>query len=119
MFPEGLPGFALLVLRSCIAVTLAGSACPTGWQHAAFLGLVGLLVLGMFTPVVCGLASAVVVLAALGSPHVDGAGMVLVVLSTLSLACLGPGAFSADARLFGRRVLMSTSSSPLPEDEQR
>jgi len=37
----------------------------------------------------------------------------IVLLSTASYACLGPGAYSIDARLFGRRILVSTDSSEL------
>jgi hypothetical protein len=58
MLPVGLPGVALLVLRGCIVVALAGIAFPTGWQHFVFLALLSLLCLGLFTPLVCGVAAA-------------------------------------------------------------
>ena len=120
MFPAGVPGFALLILRNCIAAALAGIGFSTGWQHIAFMVLLGMLVIGMFTPVICGIASAVVLVNLLYSPHFDTRNIAVVVLSTLSLACLGPGAFSLDARLFGRRVLISTSSCSSPRrDEQQ
>jgi hypothetical protein len=118
MFPAGVPGLALLVLRNCIAAALASSALPDGWQHTAFLILLGMLVIGMFTPVVCALASAVVVLCCLHTPLRDSATIVVVVLSALSLACIGPGAFSVDGWLFGRRVVLSTSASTTTDDEQ-
>lgn len=118
MFPAGLPGFALLVLRNCIAVALAGSASLEGWPHTALLILLGMLIVGMFTPVVCGLASAFVVFGLVCSPHQDYSRVAIVVLSALSLACIGPGALSVDARIFGRRLLISTSSS-FPADEQQ
>ena len=108
MFPAGLPGFALLVLRNCIAAALEGCAFSSGGQHTAFLLLLGMLVIGMFTPVICGLASVGVLFEVAQSPHPDIAKIAVVVLSTLSLACIGPGAFSVDARIFGRRVLIST-----------
>src|ERR1700677_159082 len=56
MFPAGVPGFALFVLRCCIAAALAGTAFPSGWQHVAFLCLLCLLFLGLLTPIVCGVA---------------------------------------------------------------
>jgi hypothetical protein len=56
MFPEGIPGVALLVLRCCIAAALAGTAFPSGSQHVAFLCLLSLLFLGLLTPIVCGVA---------------------------------------------------------------
>jgi hypothetical protein len=111
MFPAGAPGIALLVLRNCIAVALAGSAFPLGWQHAAFLVLLSMLCFGFFTPVVCGLAVVAILSDLAHSPAVDAAKIVILALSTLSLALLGPGAFSIDARMFGRRVLISTASS--------
>ena len=37
----------------------------------------------------------------------------IVLLSTASYACIGPGAYSIDARLFGRRMLVSTDPSGL------
>jgi hypothetical protein len=118
MFPAGVPGVALLVLRNCVAVALAGSAFPTGWQHAAFLGFLGMLVIGMFTPVICGLASVLLLFDLVRAPHTDIAKILVVALSALSLACLGPGAFSVDARIFGRRILISTSSSSPTDNGQ-
>jgi hypothetical protein len=111
MFPVGLPGVALLVLRGCIVAALAGIAFPTGWQHFAFRGLLGMLCLGLLTPVVCGVAGAAVLF---DLPHLRTGSIVessIVVLATFAYAFLGPGAYSVDARLFGRRILVSTDSS--------
>jgi hypothetical protein len=111
MFPVGSAGVALLVLRGCIVAALAGIAFPTGWQHFAFLGLLGMLCLGLLTPVVCGVAGLTVLL---DLPHLPTGSIVqsrIVVLATLAYAFLGPGAYSVDARLFGRRILVSTDSS--------
>lgn len=114
MFPGGAPGVALFVLRNCIAVALAGSAFPTGWQHSTFLVLLGMLCVGLLTPAVCVLAALAVLFELARSRGIPNATVSVVVLSTLSLAVLGPGAFSVDARLFGRRMLVSTSSSDSP-----
>jgi hypothetical protein len=111
MFPIGSPGVALLVLRGCIVAALAGIAFPTGWQHVAFLGLLGMLCLGLLTPIVCGVAGAAVLL---DWPHLLTGSIgqsSIVVLATLAYAVLGPGAYSVDAKLFGRRILVSTDSS--------
>jgi hypothetical protein len=111
MFPAGAPGVALLILRNCIAVALAGCAFPVGWQHSMFLILLSMLCIGLLTPAICGV-SALAVLFELGySREIPNAQVALVVLSTVSLAFLGPGAFSVDARLFARRILVSTSST--------
>lgn len=116
MFPAGLPGVALLVLRNCIAFALAGSAFPSGWQHAAYLLLLSMLCFGLFTPVVCGIAIAAILF---NLAHSPAANIVVLALSTLSLALLGPGAFSIDGRMFGRRILISTASSNPADGEQK
>lgn len=110
MFPGGAPGAALLVLRGCIACALAGLVFPTGWKHLAFLALLGLLCLGLLTPVVCAL---VVLSVLLELTHLRGANAIqlgVVLVATSAYAFLGPGAYSIDARLFGRRVIVSTDS---------
>jgi hypothetical protein len=111
MFPVGSPGVALLVLRGCIVAALVGIAFPTGWQHFAFLGLLGMLCLGLLTPVVCGVAAAAVLLDWSHLRTGSSVQLSIVVLATLAYAFLGPGAYSVDARLFGRRILVSTDSS--------
>ena len=111
MFPAGLPGIALFVLRNCIAVSLAGCEFPAGWEHSVFLISLSMLCVGLLTPVVCGLAAFAVSVQFAHSGKVPTTNTILIVLSTLSLAVLGPGAFSVDARLFGRRILVSTSAS--------
>ena len=114
MFPVGLPGVALLVLRGCIAASLAAIAFPVGWQHWVFLGLLILLCIGLFTPIVCGVAAAAVFL---DLPHLQSGNLtqlIIVTAAAVAYAFLGPGAYSIDARLFGRRKLLSTDA-PWPE----
>jgi hypothetical protein len=112
MFPAGAPGVALFVLRNCIAVALAGCAFPAGWQHAVFVISLSMLCIGLLTPAVCVLAALAVLFELVRGRVIPNANVAVIVLSTLSLAVLGPGAYSIDARLFGRRVLLSTSSGP-------
>ena len=111
MFPAGAPGVALLVLRNCLAFQLAGCAFPHGWQHALFIILLSALGLGFLTPAICGLAALAVFVGIAHSGEMPNANVALVVCSTVSLAFLGPGAFSVDARIFARRVVVSTSSN--------
>jgi hypothetical protein len=111
MFPAGAPGAALLVIRCCIAAALAGIAFPTGWQHVAFMVLLGMLCLGLLTPLVCPAAT---LFALMDLPHLLTENMievVIVLLSASSFTFLGPGAFSIDARLFARRIVLSDHSS--------
>lgn len=118
MFPAGAPGVALFVLRNCIAFQLAGCAFPVGWQHAVFIVLLGMLGIGLLTPVICGLAAVAVLVDLAYSREILNVSVAVVVLSTLSLGSLGPGAFSVDARLFARRIVVSTSSTDvIGEDE--
>jgi hypothetical protein len=117
MFPTGSPGVALLVLRGCVAAALAGIAYPMGWQHVVFLGLLILLCIGLFTPVVCAAAIAAVLidLPRLGSANLAQVGIVL--LATAADGFLGPGAYSVDAKLFGRRMLVSTDATQPGSDD--
>jgi hypothetical protein len=110
MFPAGGPGIALLVLRVCTAALLLISTLPGGWELGGFLLLLSLLCLGLFTPAVCLIATIVV---GLHLPHVADLHTLksaLIMPITLAVAVLGPGAFSIDAKLFGRRLL-----SPPPD----
>jgi hypothetical protein len=63
------------------------------------------------TPIICGVAAVAVLIDLPAIRGGIGVSTVIVVLSTLAYAFLGPGAYSLDARLFGRRVLMSTDST--------
>lgn len=110
MFPAGAPGAALLVIRCCIAAALAGIAFPDGWRHVAFMVLLGMLCLGVFTPLVCPAAT---LAALLDLPHLLTENMIevtIVLLCAFSFTFLGPGAFSIDARLFARRIVLSDRS---------
>jgi hypothetical protein len=116
MFPAGAPGAALLVIRCCVAAALAGIAFPAGWRHVAFMLLLGMLCLGMLTPLVCLTATLV---ALMDLPHLLTENLIeviIVLLCASSLAFLGPGAFSIDARLFARRMVLSDRSSRSPMD---
>ena len=111
MFPQGGPGIALLLLR----VSVAGISVFRLWTHyrawAAHWVLVGLVVLalalcvGVWTPILSVLICLVAVFSI-----VQGHGDVLLDVSTIlnaaALGLLGPGAYSADAWLYGRRVVV-------------
>jgi hypothetical protein len=75
--------------------------------------LLSLLFLGLLTPIVCGVAVLSVLFDLSQVRNMNGIEIGIVLLSTASYACLGPGAYSIDARLFGRRILVSTDSSEL------
>jgi putative oxidoreductase len=114
-FAEGWPGTGLLLLRLLTGVTLIHFGLA-GLHEASQLPIVALqiigigagilLLIGLWTPVVGGLAALVQIsIASLryfshsGDPWIP---MVQAILSAV-LAMLGPGAWSIDARLFGRK----------------
>jgi uncharacterized membrane protein YphA (DoxX/SURF4 family) len=111
MFPTGTVGVALAVLRSVVAVTVlvnAATCWPTGFGLivGAIAVLVGLfLFLGFLTPY-CAAASCFMELAILVPGHsTNKLQLVISALTAAASAVLGPGAYSIDARLFGRRLI--------------
>lgn len=107
-FPAGFLGTGLLLLRLSLGIVLLYLA-SINFPKDAFTAVCGLFVVaGFWTPLAGGLTAldqAWLALPAesLGLPE-TGLHIFLAVLA-LSLAMLGPGALSVDARLFGRRRL--------------
>jgi uncharacterized membrane protein YphA (DoxX/SURF4 family) len=111
-FPCAWPGFALLLLRCIAATALIAYANAGVWlsleptlllMHGLTIITAMLLIVGLWTPV-AGAAQALLQLysnfpgiAAADSSHMLWAAV------GLCAAMLGPGAYSLDSRLFGRR----------------
>ena len=103
---------ALIVLRACVLGSLWMEALSReSFVFASWTGI-GLTLLCLFiasgtlTPVVC-LICIVIELWLLLLNHVaDPFHLVLSICLILVLALLGPGAFSVDAQLFGRRRIL-------------
>ncbi len=100
MFPGGWPGAGLLVLRLAAAIPLiiggglAVRDAPQLGLHAIYFATIGVgifLLAGLWTPVAGALQAIIEVW--IFFSRGDGA----------SLVMLGPGAWSVDARLFGRK----------------
>jgi hypothetical protein len=110
MFPRGLPGLALLLLRVSVALTVLISVYIREMELATWIlaaaWLLGLLlVVGFLTPFLAVIAVAALLLSL---PGLTGslAGFIGVsALNALALALLGPGAYSIDASRFGRRIV--------------
>jgi len=109
-FPGAWPGLGLLLLRLAQAVssTLDVGVYPWGLANGAALATVcaqlaasGLLALGLWTPVAGVILAVVESYRAVSDGSIDGRHAALAVFGA-SLAMLGPGKWSIDARLFGR-----------------
>lgn len=111
MFPNGLPGLGLLLLRLvCSAFVivgdvtriLAGSYIPTLILESTEVAGAALLVVGLWTPV----AGILIVLVELclafsGGNSIENS--ILLAALGAALAVLGPGSHSIDAKRYGRR----------------
>jgi uncharacterized membrane protein YphA (DoxX/SURF4 family) len=122
-FPTGYPGFALLLLR----LVVGGGASLQAWlliaaNHGAvntsvvvalLVFVTGLaLIIGFMTPVTSVLLSAGGLLLTVESSvpwHLllfeSGMARLEFIVMAAALICLGPGALSLDARLYGRREI--------------
>ena len=116
MFPAGAPGIALLMLRVSLAAAIldGGPDClkpAVGPLICAALAVQSLLLcIGFITPVVSAIACLFELVSLLIAAHSDMRFTVLSSLNAAAIALLGPGAYSLDARLFGRRVIVFRSS---------
>lgn len=115
MFPTGGPGIGLLALRLAVAASLYLDASghfatdPRPLPFAARLLVAALFVGGFLTPIVSVLCVALqLAILIAGATDIAPAAIVWP-FDTLLLALLGPGAYSIDARLFGRRVIVLNS----------
>ena len=121
-FPDGWPGIGLLWLRLVVGAALAaqGTTYLGGFLEAGLgvwaivsVALIGGLCLigGLFTPAAGVMAIVGTLLVATGPIHESqlffrSQGSLLIAAATISIMLLGPGAYSIDARLFGRREIL-------------
>jgi hypothetical protein len=121
-FPNGAAGLGLLLLRVAAGCALLGegllsasSAGAVSWRSSAdvLAMVVGCaLVTGTLTPAAGAVAAALslarpFVAGPAGTPGLlNGASLALLAVMGVTVALLGPGAHSVDARLFGRREIV-------------
>ena len=110
-FPTGRPGAGLLLLRLAVGASLILERIPVTWVIPQSLGFevrvalvcVGIsLLCGLWTPVMGSIAALIELLIAF-SQSGDSATHILLAVLSFSLALLGPGAWSVDAHIFGRK----------------
>jgi uncharacterized membrane protein YphA (DoxX/SURF4 family) len=129
-FPGGWPGVGLLLLRVAVGVTVLAQcvAYAVDWRHLGLatwaVGLLAIassvsLLIGYLTPFSGVLLALLSLGAALSwlpapNPNLFDSKLATALASVIAVAmvCLGPGAFSVDARLFGRREITIPTSSP-------
>lgn len=118
-FPGGTAGLGLLLLRTMLGITalwqggiyLFGRGNPTGFEKALgfLLGVIGASLLAGFLTPICGtvifLGGALSIFSSIQRGKLE---MPVFCITAISAAVilLGPGAFSIDARLFGRREII-------------
>ena len=114
-FPAGLPGAGLLLLRLVLATYLAiegAAAGPLGEVSVLFAAVTAA---GVLTPLVQMALTGIAVMQLAAHAWVAGIASLwsdpqlaapLAIAIAVSLAMLGPGAYSIDACWFGRRIIV-------------
>lgn len=110
-----MPGVGLLLLRVAVgvgalvpAIDASAGPGPSTWPSLLAGAVSSMLLGGLLTPLSSLTLAALGVASVVGlqpSPP-NGPGGLLAPLTALAVALLGPGAYSLDARLFGRREIV-------------
>jgi putative oxidoreductase len=110
-FPNSWPGFGLLILRivlasSCIAIEEQPSEVGplVSFFHGAPIACGTLLLAGLWTPFVALILAVLLLWTGLSRHPLDGLPFALAGIA-VSMAMLGPGAWSLDASRFGRKKI--------------
>lgn len=132
MFPDGWAGAGLLLLRVAGGAVLIaqgvayfGNTRELGFLMLVVVSVIGamgiLLLIGLLTRLVALLAALLCASSVLAwfpgsnvGPFVAPMTAVLTAVIAVAVVCLGPGALSLDARLFGRREIIIPPSSSKP-----
>lgn len=102
-FPAGAPGAALLLLRCALAVALIlGVDAPLALRLGAGI----LICIGLLTPLIAPMAALLALTCIWLNRNADPAFCALLAVHACTLSMLGPGAYSLDSRLFGRRLVV-------------
>jgi uncharacterized membrane protein YphA (DoxX/SURF4 family) len=118
-FPAGRPGAGLLLLRSAVglAALAEGTAVLAGGSEMGMVmrGADGtlaiasgaLLLVGFLTPIAAAVSVLAVAVGGFVAPLPgDAVASLFIVIVSVAVVLLGPGAFSLDSYLFGRREIV-------------
>jgi hypothetical protein len=109
MFPFGGPGLALILLRvsvgACVLLTVFTAPHRGIWILALSIPVSMLLCVGFLTPMAA-LLTLPIYLVDTPSFRTSLAEVVIAILQAIALSLLGPGSYSVDAHLYGRRVVV-------------
>src|SRR5262245_44512866 len=110
MFPQGGPGVALLLLRVSVVANLvlnpiiAQCLLSNRLLFAGAVVVSAFVIIGFLTPAMSLGAGAAALACVVTGLHSYSLIHGVTVLDACALALLGPGAYSLDSRMFGRRV---------------
>jgi len=107
-FPFGLPGIAILLLRLVIGVTLLahGIAGGLSLQNSIQVLSGAMLSVGLITPVAAAAAVIQTMWTMPTGPFEGRISLVFGIAILLAIVLQGPGGYSLDARIFGRREII-------------
>ena len=109
MFPNGAPGLALLLLRLFVGAVLVvdamtGASALNLILVCAHVACALAIVVGCMTPIAAVLAALTGAIG-LNAEFAHVLHSIAPIVIAIALALLGPGAYSIDARVFGRRLM--------------
>ena len=116
MFPTGLPGIGLIAVRVTVAAMLLVDGSPfaatqsMGREIGSLVAAV-CLVIGILTPYAAAFAGCLEFWRLCARDNVDLFHLIAAIVVTLALGVLGPGAYSMDNKIFGRRLVNLPHSS--------
>ena len=107
MFPRGGPGTGLVLLRiSTFASLCILAEGDDHWAVTVFIVSLGVgFLAGLMTPVVSALSIASMLVIVGIDARVPGLASFTLLLQSFALILLGPGGYSLDARIYGRRIV--------------